>query len=120
MITGFEKQTQEITEDEKKAARVAYKVMKLAFKKGDTITNSTISNAIKLATGQKLSGSRIRKIIAWMHHNGHLPRLTASSTGYGWAKSRDELLSYIESLAQRNVGIQMRIDAAKKGLKEMP
>lgn len=116
MIEGFYDQTHELTDEERHLSRFAWRAMNYAFSIEKTITNNEISDHIKKQTGVKVSPPRIRKMINWMHTQGHLPRLVASSKGYARAKDVSELMDYAKSLTGRINAIQARLNAVKKDI----
>lgn len=118
MINGFEDETHDLTEEEKKLTRFAWRAMNYAFNAERTITNKEIANFIRHNTGVKVGSPRIRKMINWMHVQGHLPNLIASSNGYGKAKDMKELMAYADSLRGRIKAIQARLDAVKKDISD--
>lgn len=113
MLTGFEDITYDITEEEKVISREIWKMLNKADR---PLTNGDIEG--QLATANiHTSAPRIRKMIAWMHTNGYLPRLIATSEGYYFAKNREELRNYISSLEGRINAIGARYQAAVYDLK---
>ena len=111
MIKGFEDITYELTEKEKRIARKVYVLIINVFRDGGTISNPEIQERI----GEKsLSAPRVRKIIHWLHTNGHLPYLIGTSKGYAYAETKEELLTYREGLIGRLNSLQARIDAVDR------
>jgi len=119
MITGFEEQTKDLTAEEKRQARFAWQGMQAAFHEGRSITAGQIATIICSRTGVRPGGPRIRKMINWMHISGHLPGLIADSNGYRRAQSRQELESYLESLASRISAIRGRYKATERDIKNL-
>lgn len=117
MLNGFEEQTKKLTDKEKIQARIIYRYLSNAFSVGKGITNDKMRKMFKLETGDKISGARVRKMINWMHVNGYLKGLKATSNGYAQAKSLDELISYKESLVGRISAVQERIKAVENDIK---
>lgn len=116
MLTGFEKETEELTKDEMALTRTAWKAMNNAFKSGRSINNGEIRSAIKEETGKNVAPARIRKMINWMHTSGHLSGLIANSSGYSMAESKKDLADYADSLKGRITAIQKRLNAVNKDL----
>jgi hypothetical protein len=116
MIVGFEDYTMDLTEEERGFARQMYRYMKDKFNDGLPVTNRKIQEAMLMKHGFEVTAPRIRKIIAWMHINGHLPRLVASSNGYSWAEDDKALIDYAASLKGRREAIHMRYEAVMKTL----
>jgi hypothetical protein len=116
MLKGFEDQTKELSDKEKVLARIIWRYLNNAFTSNESITNSQLSRKLKADTGEKLSGSRIRKIINWMHTHGHLPGLIASSKGYAQARSIEQLSDYEDSLKGRLKAIQGRLIAVRRDI----
>ena len=118
MLYGFDEETKNLTDDEIAYARTAYRAMIEAFNEGNYITNSGIAIAIKMHHEVDITTARIRKMVSWMHKNGHLSHLVASSKGYGWATTDDELREYAKSLLGRIKSIQGRYNAVLRTLNE--
>ena len=116
MITGFDKETEPLSDVERQQARLVWYVMNAAFKRGESITNKQIRKVLETNHNTKVTDARIRKMINWMHIEGHIPDLIASNNGYAKAKSAQELKDYIESLRSRVVAINGRLSAAKRDL----
>lgn len=114
MIKGFEEYTSNLTDEEKDIAREVWRILD---KTNAPMTNKEICK--KLAgTGLNTSAPRLRKMINWMHIKGHLPRLIATSKGYHFAKNRQELSDYAESLKGRIMAIEGRWKRTIQDLKE--
>ena len=118
MLYGFDEETKNLTDEEIVYARTAYRVMMEAFKQEQSITNSGIAVAIKMEHDVDVTPARIRKMVSWMHKSRHLSHLVASSKGYGWAKTDDELREYAKSLLGRIKSIQGRYNAVLKTLNQ--
>lgn len=116
MLKGFEEQTKDLNNAEKAQGRIVFRLLLSEFEKGRTITNKEICDHVKEKTGEPISGPRMRKIINWLHVNGHLKGLIATNNGYGKAKDAEELLSYVESLEGRIQAIQQRADAVQRDI----
>lgn len=109
MVTGFEKETSELTEQELKEV-VPILILGLATKKGEknAITSNKIIEALK-GRGVKLSAPRFRKCINHIRTNDLLPLLLASSKGYYLAESIGDAYRFRDSLDERaNSIIQVR------------
>lgn len=104
MLKGFEKYTAKLSEDEKKIAR---KLWRLLHDSPEFITNIEIQAALS-QQGITTSAPRVRQMINWMHIKGYLPNLIASSRGYSFARSLQELANYAESLQGRVMAIEAR------------
>lgn len=106
MITGFEEQTKDLTEEEKKLLPgfISGLRTKIGFK--NAITSKKIAKAYE-ATGVKIDGPRIRKIINYIRCRALLPGLIATSKGYYVTTDPKELADYIKSLEERIKSIEM-------------
>ena len=116
MLTGFEEITKDLTLAEKEQARHAWKYITEASKRGMNAPNNHIALHIKKATGKKPSAALVRKMIAWMHTEGHLQNLIATGSGYRIAKTEQELRDYHESQSQRINAINARKQAVERDL----
>ena len=109
MLVGFEEETKPLTASELKFARLIYARLQLAdnkFVKGHELINWVFTK-----TGHKIAGTRLRKLIAWIHLNGHTPTLIATSKGYRIATKEEaivELEKYGESLQGRIDSMEAR------------
>lgn len=118
MLTGFEEITHDLSDKEKDQAGHVWRVMQHSFLNGQSITNAEISSLVEDEYGYSLSGPRIRKMINWMHTEGHLPRLIATSKGYSRAKTAKELLDYLKSIEGRLNSIHSRYKAIQRDLSQ--
>ena len=114
MIKGFEEYTHDLTEEELEMARNVWTILQAS--RPDPITNTKICEKLS-ARGFETSSPRVRKMINWMHIKGHLPNLIASSKGYHFAESRQELSDYVQSLQGRIMAIQGRWKRSLEDLK---
>lgn len=105
MIKGFDKETQPLTDYERKIL-LPVLVSGLKDKKGkhNAVTNKHIVNF--LAPKYKISDARVRKIINHIRTNDLVPALIATSGGYYVAQSESELLEYEQSLKGREDAIR--------------
>lgn len=102
MIHTFELQTKPLTEWEKGVLLPAM-VKELAQhrSRGNAIKSDHLAECMKLATGQKPNGARIRKVINAIRIGGYIRCLSATSDGYYVAVNRDEIADCVLSLQQR-------------------
>lgn len=114
MIPGFEEHTFQLNIEEKAMARRVWRIIRDSKK---PIKNSQIRKRME-EEGVKCSAPKVRKMINWMHTNGHLKNLIASSQGYSFAKSRQELMDYQKSLEGRISAIYSRYLATKRDVNE--
>lgn len=117
MIIGFEEQTKDLSDEEKRLARIAWRAIAGAFRSGTSITNGEIASYVQQESGVRPGGPRIRKMINWMHVEGHLPGLVADSKGYRQAKTHKELAEYASSLESRIGAIRARWMATQRDLR---
>jgi len=115
MIEGFEKYTEELSDEEVKL--LPFFVVGLKGKKGkaNAITNKAIQKAFheNPKWNLKIPDSRVRKIINHIRVNGLVNGLCASSNGYYVAADQNELKEYLEGLRQRISSQMMVYDAVE-------
>jgi len=107
MIQGFEEQTKELNEVERKAAVQIAELLSRAVGKWKVIKNADIRRKID----GKLSSARIRKIIHTLRVTGLVPLLIADSNGYYIAETKAEVELYAESLRGRIESIKQILQA---------
>ena len=95
MLTGFEKLTKELNEDELNKVDTIVKGLGARIGKNNAITSSRICDKMNL------TAVRLRKIIHFIRINGLLFGLCSNSKGYYMASNLDELDECIISLKQR-------------------
>lgn len=118
MVTGFEKETSELTEDELKNV-VPLLVWGLSGKIGEkkAITSGAIIEKLK-GRGVSLSPARFRKCINHIRTNNLVNLLLASNKGYYVAESIGDAYRFRDSLDERaNAIIQVR-DAIEYQIKQ--
>lgn len=98
MITGFEKQTKALTDEE---MRQAADVADMLYHNPIWHTSDEIARYLGLPAGNRKAGPRIRKIVNHIRRSGMVPCLIATSQGYKVATSRSEVLEYLHSLEGR-------------------
>lgn len=114
MIPGYSKQTEDLTDKEKRIARIVYGYIVHSPR---WISNAEIRDRLRREKMIKSSGPRIRKMINWMHLNGHLANLATSEKGYKIAQTKQELLDCKSALSSRIGAIQARLDQVENDLK---
>ena len=114
MIHNFEIQTKPLTEWEKFTLLPAM-VKELAQHRssGNAIKSDHLAERMKLATGQKPNGARIRKVVNAIRIGGYLRCLSSTSDGYFVAVNRDEIADCALSLQQRAGQIWQVAEALK-------
>jgi hypothetical protein len=117
MITGFEKETHELTEYELMLVPKIVGGLKKKVGKENAVTSTDICKAFK-ERNYKIDGPRLRKIINHIRINNMVPNLIATSKGYYVGKDESECLAYIESLDQRANEIILVRDAMKYQLQQ--
>lgn len=95
MLTGFEKLTKELNDDELNKVDNIVKGLGHRIGKNNAITSSRICDKMNL------TAVRLRKIIHFIRINGLLFGLCSNSKGYYMASNLDELDECIISLKQR-------------------
>ncbi len=101
MITGFEKQTHELTDVERlRILPAMINGLKTKIGKINAITSTKAMRMMK-SKGYKISGARWRKIINHIRVNGLIENLIGTSKGYYIATTHYECRMYIQSLDER-------------------
>lgn len=114
MITGFEAETQPLTEYEETTLLPVF-VRGLVTKVGkeNSITNKQIVAALK--PNYIVNDARVRKLINHIRINGLVQGLIATSDGYYIATSEQELIEYEQSLLGREAAIRaVRLSISKQ------
>lgn len=116
MITGFEKETEPLTElEEKVLLPIFVKGLIGKIGPGKSVTAAKISEKLKAilegvqtASGKpvKVDGPRVRKIINHIRVNNLVPGLVATSKGYYVSRDPAEVIKYIQSLQEREAAIR--------------
>ena len=106
MITGFKKQTKELTTKEMALVPLVVNILETRKGKKQAITNRKIIKILK-NIGYRTTPPRIRKIIRHIRINGSIKKLIATSKGYYVSTKKSELDDYIQSLYQRSNSIQL-------------
>lgn len=102
MITGFDEQTERLSDEElEHAADIA----SLLYESPVWHTSDELARYVGLPAGNKKAGPRIRKIVNHIRRSGMVPCLIATSQGYKIATSRSEVLEYLHSLEGRLAAI---------------
>ncbi|RYD54886.1 MAG: hypothetical protein EOP56_18125 [Sphingobacteriales bacterium] len=100
MINGFEKETQPLTEAEKKLLPLFIKGFYNRWGRENQVTNKQIQKGFA-EKGYKVPDSRVRKIINFIRSECIIPDLMADNGGYYRTKDAAKLRTYIESMRQR-------------------
>lgn len=102
MITTFELQTKPLTDWEQGVLLPAM-VKELALHRSscNAIKSDHLAERMKIATGQKPNGARIRKVVNAIRIGCYLRCLCATSDGYFVAVNRNEIDDCVLSLQQR-------------------
>jgi hypothetical protein len=98
MITGFEEQTEALSDEE---MRQAADIADMLYRNPIWHTSDEIARYLGLPAGNRKAGPRIRKIVNHIRRSGMVPCLIATSQGYKVATSRSEVLEYLHSLEGR-------------------
>lgn len=106
MITGFEKYTIELTDDEMKIVSIIVDRFRKKPGMKNIVTNQQMIAGLKSHHQIEISESRIRKIIQYIRINEMIPGLIATSKGYYSTNDIDELEQWIESMKQREHSIR--------------
>ena len=102
MITGFEEQTEPLTDQEREVfLPPIIKGLRVKVGKEKAVANKDIVRGLKANCDIKISEARVRKMINYIRNNDIIPCLIATSKGYYIAETKDEMLDYIDSLYGR-------------------
>ncbi len=111
MITGFAKQTNELTDYE--LGLIEPVILGLSLRdKSNPITGKRICEAMN-AKGYNISEPRLRKIINYIRRHSLL-FVVATSDGYYSTHDRDTMITEIQSLEQRASAIQTAADGLRR------
>ena len=121
MLKGFEEQTNELSDYEKKVI-VPIQIRGFQNKVGKErcITNKEICNTLntEMNLQVKLNEPRIRKCIYYCRSNNLIPRLIATSKGYWIATDKQELIDWANTIQGRINAIQETLSYANKQVLE--
>ena len=107
MITGFEEQTEPLTDQEREVfLPPIIKGLRVKAGKEKAVTNKDIVRGLKANCDIKIGEARVRKMINYIRNNDIIPCLIATSKGYYIAETKDEMLDYIDSLYGRVEAIE--------------
>ena len=121
MLKGFEEQTNELSDYEKKViVPILIKGFRNKVGKERCITNKEICNTLntEMTLKIKLSEPRIRKCIYYCRSNNLIPRLIATSKGYWIATDRQELIDWANTIQGRINAIQETLSYANNQVLE--
>lgn len=102
MIKHFERETHELTAEEKQLVEPLREVLIKCMGKSKCITSKQIMKLLNIK-----SDARVRKLINHIRTHGLVNGLIATSEGYYVSYNIHELDEYIESLAARESAIRM-------------
>lgn len=105
MITGFEKQTADLTADELKMIRPMIRGLWTKIGKSQAVTSSQMIKGMR-AEGFKINGPRLRKLINALRITKMVPDLVGTSRGYYRADGPQDIENYKKSLDERIAAIQ--------------
>ena len=100
MIEGFEEETASLSEYELKLVAIFVRGLQTKVGLMSAITGREMIKAMT-ASGYKVNGPRVRKIINYIRMHGLVDRLVANNAGYYVSEDEDELRRYAESLRSR-------------------
>ena len=100
MITGFERETFELTDYELTLVPLMVNGLKTKKGKVNSITNKKMVIKMK-ALNHKINDVRVRKLIHHIRVNKLVPNLISSSKGYWIAENQEEVEKYLKSLKER-------------------
>lgn len=106
MILNFEEYTHDLTEYELLLVPKFVQGFSTKVGKVHAVTAKMIEEKMT-ASGSKVSGPRIRKIVNYIRNMGLVEGLVATSTGYYISTDLQEVSDYIESLESREGAIRV-------------
>ena len=121
MLKGFEEQTNELSDYEKKViVPILIRGFQNKVGKDRCITNKEICNTLntEMNLQVKLNEPRIRKCIYYCRSNNLIPRLIATSKGYWIATDKQELIDWANTIQGRINAIQETLSYANKQVLE--
>lgn len=110
MITGFERETHDLTD--KEVVMIGPMILALSGHKGKdkAVTSATMITGMK-AHGFTLTGARVRKLMNFIRVTKRIKNIVATSSGYYIATTRQEIEDYKKSLDERIASIQALRDS---------
>ncbi len=106
MINGFEDFTDEVSQEEIKAATFLVSHLKKKIGRKKAVTNARITQFLDANGFGKLNSARVRKIINYIRVNNLVKNLIANSRGYFIAAELYEVVDFLESLKRRENSIK--------------
>ncbi len=107
MIRGFEKETEDLNEQEVRLSHLIALTLDTRVGLHNALTNNQLCEVIEFHHGLIVSPSKMRKIINHIRRNKLVKNLIANTKGYFVSKDREEIIEYVKSLYER-------IDAIKE------
>lgn len=101
MITGFEKETEPLNEEETRLAHMVAICLESRLGEELALKNGQLSDLVGQFYGVNIPEGKMRKIINHIRRHQLVKNLLASSKGYWVARDRDEVLRYVRSLYER-------------------
>jgi hypothetical protein len=101
MITGFEAQTIELSNEELRCVQLMIPSLKARVGKEKAVTSQQIINWLKNNYGILTTGPRVRKMINYIRINRLVENLVATSEGYYVETDPKKVREYVMSLHQR-------------------
>ena len=115
MITGFEEQTEPLTDMEREVfLPPIIKGLRVKVGKDKAVTNRDIVRGLKANLDIKIGEARVRKMINHIRNNDIIPCLIATSKGYYIAETPEEVDDYIDSLYGRIEAITADVESMKR------
>lgn len=115
MIEGFEHETVELSDYEKKVMDVMITAFKQYYVgESKAVTSKRIQEGMASKFGIPIDGPRIRKIVSHIRCSGQIPNLMASSKGYYIENDPVKLKAYVNSLRARANSILLVAESIQK------
>ena len=119
MVTNFENETHELTDQELNMVSTVKKILELHVGKNNpVISDKIMEDALHMYQINLGTGARVRKLINYIRVTGLIPNLAASSRGYWIETDLNELRKYVRSLRERASAIRTVADRVQAHIEE--
>ena len=112
MITRFEEETHELTNQEETLVKLMVIGLSKNIGKEKIITNKQMQQGFK-SQGYKVGDARIRKMIHFIRVKGLINNLVSTNKGYYIATDFEDVQEYVQSLTERRNSIDEVINSFK-------
>lgn len=119
MISGYEKETDDLTFYERRIILpIVVEELRLHKGKDKAVSNAALRTQLQ-ELGYDITGVRTRKIINHIRVNGLIECLAASRKGYYIARTKNEMKAYLYSLKNREEAIAAMRMALEEQIERM-